>query len=276
VEADPVTIVAQILNFALLVFLLKRFLYRPVLDAMDRREKTIEDRLSEARQKVDEAESSKEEYQEKTRELEESKREVMEEVRTEARERSLELHEELRQRIQHREQEWADSLARETAEQLESFRDQVRAEIVATVREALADLADQDLDDAMLTTFLQRVDQLSDDQVERLRGAERPGPPLNVVTARPLPLERREEVTGRLRARFGEDARFVFQTDERLIAGVELRCLGHRLGWNIDDYLDALEQSVRQRIQEMTRVSPVTDAETNADTEESDARHAAS
>ncbi len=271
-EIDPITIVAQILNFALLVYLLKRFLYQPILGAMDRREQTIDDRLTEARERVKEAEEREEEYLEKTKELEESRREVMEEVRAAARQKSLELHEELRQRVAVREEEWAESLARESAEQLDALRDRFREEIVATVREALADLADRELDEQMLATFLRRVEQLSSEEVEQLRGVERPGPPLTVVTPAPLSDDRRAEVMRRLQERFGEDTRFIFDTDEKLIAGVELRCHGHRLGWNVDDYLDSLEQSVRERLERIVRqkASGVTESE------ESDARHAVS
>lgn len=269
-DVDPVTIVAQILNFALLVFLLKRFLYRPILDAMDRREQTIADRLGEAKTKLQQAEEREKEYEERSRELEESKREVLEAAREEAHQRSVELHAELRERIEVRERQWRENLQRETADQLESFRDGVGHEILATVRDALADLANRDLDEQLLSTFLGRIDELSDEQVDRLRGPERPGPPLAVVTPRPLQADARRDVTARLEARFGEDSKFVFETDDELVAGVELRCLGHRLGWNVDDYLDALDKSVRSRLDEMTRSRPA------PENEESDARHAAS
>ena len=45
---DWVTVSAQIVNFLLLVWLLKRFLYQPVLSAMDRREQDIAERLGAA------------------------------------------------------------------------------------------------------------------------------------------------------------------------------------------------------------------------------------
>ena len=48
---DPFTVIAQIVNFAILAFLLKHFLYDRVIDAMDRREASIAERLSEAEQR---------------------------------------------------------------------------------------------------------------------------------------------------------------------------------------------------------------------------------
>jgi len=45
---DWFTFAAQLLNFIILVWLLKRFLYRPVLKAIDDREKKFADELQEA------------------------------------------------------------------------------------------------------------------------------------------------------------------------------------------------------------------------------------
>ena len=45
---DWITVVAQIANFLVLVWLLKRFLYRPILDGIDAREAEITRRMAEA------------------------------------------------------------------------------------------------------------------------------------------------------------------------------------------------------------------------------------
>ncbi len=52
---DWFTVVAQIVNFLILVWLLKRFLYKPILDALDAREKKIAKELADADLKKTEA-----------------------------------------------------------------------------------------------------------------------------------------------------------------------------------------------------------------------------
>ena len=47
-ELNWSTFVLEIVNFVVLVFILQRFLYRPVLAVIERRRKSVEDRLSEA------------------------------------------------------------------------------------------------------------------------------------------------------------------------------------------------------------------------------------
>jgi F-type H+-transporting ATPase subunit b len=48
---DWFTVVAQVLNFLILVWLLKRFLYRPILNAIDVREKRIAAEVADARRR---------------------------------------------------------------------------------------------------------------------------------------------------------------------------------------------------------------------------------
>jgi F-type H+-transporting ATPase subunit b len=45
---DWITVAAQIANFLVLIWLLKRFLYRPILDGIDAREAEIKARMQEA------------------------------------------------------------------------------------------------------------------------------------------------------------------------------------------------------------------------------------
>ena len=45
---DWVTVLAQIANFLVLLWLLKRFLYRPILNGIDAREAAIAQRISDA------------------------------------------------------------------------------------------------------------------------------------------------------------------------------------------------------------------------------------
>ncbi|HKM26211.1 MAG TPA: F0F1 ATP synthase subunit B, partial [Thiopseudomonas sp.] len=59
---DWVTVLAQIANFLLLLWLLKRFLYRPILDGIDAREAAIAKRMSDAEQAKKEAKAAENQY----------------------------------------------------------------------------------------------------------------------------------------------------------------------------------------------------------------------
>ena len=66
---DWFTVVAQALNFLILVWLMKRFLYKPVLNAIDAREKRIAMELADAKSKKAEAKKDRDEFQQKNEEF---------------------------------------------------------------------------------------------------------------------------------------------------------------------------------------------------------------
>ena len=59
------TVCAQAVNFLILVWLLKRFLYKPILHAIDEREKGIATQLAQAEAKVAEAQKERDDFQHK-------------------------------------------------------------------------------------------------------------------------------------------------------------------------------------------------------------------
>ena len=66
---DWFTVGAQALNFLILVWLIKRYLYKPILDAIDAREKLIAARLADAEAKKTEAKKESDEFQHKNEEF---------------------------------------------------------------------------------------------------------------------------------------------------------------------------------------------------------------
>jgi F-type H+-transporting ATPase subunit b len=59
---DWFTVCAQALNFLILVWLMKRFLYKPILHAIDAREKLIAAELADAAKKKAEAQKERDEF----------------------------------------------------------------------------------------------------------------------------------------------------------------------------------------------------------------------
>jgi F-type H+-transporting ATPase subunit b len=70
---DWFTVIAQIVNFLILVWLLKRFLYQPILRALDAREKRIAAELAAADEKKREAEKERDEFRQKNDEFEQQR-----------------------------------------------------------------------------------------------------------------------------------------------------------------------------------------------------------
>jgi len=66
---DWFTVIAQAFNFVILVWLMKRFLYKPILHAIDAREKRIAAELADADATKAEAQKKRDAFQQKNEEF---------------------------------------------------------------------------------------------------------------------------------------------------------------------------------------------------------------
>ena len=94
---DPFTIVAQAINFLILIFLLWRFLYHPVIKAMDKREEDIKDRLKRAEDKDREAEQKSRDLDQKLEEIDRKRDELLDNASRDAEEKRKSMIREARQ-----------------------------------------------------------------------------------------------------------------------------------------------------------------------------------
>ena len=79
---DWFTVGAQALNFIILVWLLKRFLYKPILNTVDAREKRIAAELADADAKKAEAQKERDDYQHKNEEFDQQRAALLSRRRT--------------------------------------------------------------------------------------------------------------------------------------------------------------------------------------------------
>ncbi len=110
---DWFTVGAQALNFVILVWLLKRFLYKPILDAIDAREKRIAEELADADAKKAEAKQERDEFQNKNQEFDEQRAALVSQATGEAQAERQRLLEEARQAADALRADRQDALNRE-------------------------------------------------------------------------------------------------------------------------------------------------------------------
>ena len=94
---DWFTVIAQVVNFLILVWLLKRFLYKPILGAIDAREQRIAKELADADAKKEEAKKEREEFQHKNEELDRQRAALLDKATEEVKAERRRLLDEARQ-----------------------------------------------------------------------------------------------------------------------------------------------------------------------------------
>jgi len=230
-----------VVNFLILVVLLRHFLFRPIIRIMDRREATLGDQMAAAARSRDEAEEHARQLEAARRELEEHRQQKREEVEREIEQwREAELNQ-ARADIERSEERWRESLAREQAELLGELEERVGRLVATTIQRALPELTDLPLESQAVRSFLRRLEQMDPSDREELARARAGGGPAVVQSTFDLPPEDRGLVEETMNRLFPPALPIRFETTPDLICGVALRVGGYTAGWNLRDFLGQLE-----------------------------------
>ena len=244
-QLDGFTLIAQIVNFLILVYLLKRFLYKPIIDAMDRREAGIAQQLAQAEQLEQEARAERQRFEQETQQLAARRQDLINQAQAEADEQRQTLLEFARREVEQTRQQWFDELSREREQFLQALRRELGTELCALTRRTLADMADSELQDQIIAVFLRRLQTLSDAQRQvLLDGASE----LSISTALELDPAQQERLRSGLSQILGDSLKVQFTQQADLICGLVLRTPSGELGWDVNDYLQELADRLRERV----------------------------
>jgi len=261
---DWFTVGAQALNFLILVWLMKRFLYKPILHAIEEREKRIATELANADKKKAEAQKESDEFKHKNEEFGQQRAALLSKATDEAKAE--------RQRLLDEARKAADSLS---AKRMETLRNDARnlsqaisrrtqQEVFAIARKALTDLATTSLEERLGEVFNRRLREMDGQTkaclAEALKTAS--GPAL-VRSAFDLPAEHRAAIQSALNETFLAEIHVRFETAPGLISGIELTTNGQKVAWSIADYLGSLEKGVDELLKEKDK--PEAKAKTSSD-----------
>ncbi len=256
---DWFTVGAQALNFLILVWLLKRFLYKPILNAVDAREKLIAAELSDARAKMTEAQKERDDFQHKNEVFDQQRAALLSKATDEAKAE--------RQRLLDEARKAADALGAKRREALRSdfdslnqaIRRRTQEEVFAVARKVLTDLAGAGLEERIAEIFMHRLDTMDAKAKAALGQAlKTASEPALVRSAFDLPVEQRAAMQNALNVTFSMDVRLRFETVPDLVGGIELIANGQKLAWSIADYLTSLEDDVAQLLSAKSMPEPKT------------------
>jgi F-type H+-transporting ATPase subunit b len=259
---DWFTVGAQAINFLILVWLLKRFLYKPVLAAVDAREKKIAAQIADAAALETKAQAERADLHQRSEALNHEREGLLRKATEEATAERQRLIESARQESQQLHSKLTQALAQERAELGHQLSVRTQAEVFAVARKTLADLAGASLEDRMIEVFIAHLRELPQAQKLTLAGAETdfgrgvvtdsvktttpagPTPAALVRSAFVLPAAGRASIEAAIHECLGATVATRFETSPEFVCGVELTMGGVKIAWSVADYLFSLSQSV--------------------------------
>ena len=248
---DWFTVAAQALNFLILVWLMKRFLYKPILNALDAREKLIAKELADADAKKAEAQKEHEEFQKKNEEFDQQRAALLTKATDEAKTERERLLDDARKAADALSAKRQESLSHDAQNLNQAISRLTQKEVFAITRKALTDLATTSLEERMGEVFDRRLRELDGKSKSVLGDALRKNSePALIRSTFDLPAAQRAAIQNALNETFSAEIHIRFETAPDLVSGIELTTNGQKVGWTIADYLASLEKGVGDLLKE--------------------------
>ena len=251
---DWFTVVAQVINFLILAWLLKHFLYQPILDAIDAREKRIAAELADADVKKAEATQERDAFRHKNDEFDRQRAALLSQATDDAKAERQRLMDEARQVAEALSAKRMETLRNDAHNLNQAISRRTQQEVFAIARKALTDLASTSLEERLGEMFTRRLRELDarakDDLASALNTASTP---VLVRSAFELPTEQRAAIQQALNETFSAEIQVRFETAPDVISGIELTTNGQKVAWSIADYLASLEKSVGELLMEPSK-----------------------
>ncbi|HWB85246.1 MAG TPA: F0F1 ATP synthase subunit delta [Bryobacteraceae bacterium] len=240
------TFLLEVVNFLILVWILKRFLYKPVLDAVARRKAAIDKTLSDAEVKHKQAEALELQYQNRLadwgREKEGLRSALTEELRVQRERLMAELQKSLEQ-----ERDKEHVLAKRRLTEMEDHAaEQGTAKGVQFTARLLERIAGPELESRLLGLALEDLSRLPAVELKALQEACRVTQRrIKVASAFPLSEDQRSQIVQALQKVTHENVAATFEEDFSLMAGLRISAGPWMVRANLSDELQFFAEMVK-------------------------------
>jgi F-type H+-transporting ATPase subunit b len=240
---DWFTVAAQLVNFLILIWLLRRFLYRPVLKALDERERSIAMAREQAAAAEREAVQHRSDWERKNTEFDHQRAQLLREAEAEAQrtrnmllEESRKAGDELRARME-------ESIRREQVELTAETTRQIEEEVFNLAGKVLDELAGDSLENLIVERFCSRLMSADEETIKSMRSPfSKSGLHAFVRSRFALDDRQRNMIGDAVRTMFSTELPLIFETsDEQGSTGIELCLDGHCISWTISTALEQLK-----------------------------------
>ena len=251
---DLVTLIAQIINLLVLIWLLKRFLYRPVLNMIKERQELIDEQINRAKQVKQNALAEEAEYQKKVAAFDAERNEMFKQMQNQVDDLREKLTLEAKQDVAHLRQAWKNELEQEKQAFDISIQNAIVQNFKLFASDALKDMAGVELNALVIKKFKERVEKMPVAQRDQIIQNASSAKQITVLTDTRLDTPVKEDLQKFLISTFDlkkQPVKINFKVDENLICGIQVQAGEQVTSWNLQNYLEAFENNMDAAFNEL-------------------------
>jgi F-type H+-transporting ATPase subunit b len=241
---NPGFLISQIVNFALLLILLRVFLYKPILKMLDERRQRIARSMEDAEKTAEARQKAEEEYQRQAEEMAQERERLRAEMTEEvAREREKLLA----QARTEAEDILADARAqveREREQMLKDLRGQVVALAIAAANKVIGEALDEERQRRLVEEFFSGIRAGRVVILDEARLAGMAGQPAKVTSALPLSAEEQKTIGQGLAQQLRGEPSVEFAVDPAILGGLIIRVGDRVVDGSVAGQLESLRTSL--------------------------------
>ena len=251
-SVDFTTMLAQIVNFTILVFVLYKFLYKPLLVAIAKREKHIADEVQAAENLAADAEKKLEDLNRRYADIDGERAQILNETREEADKLRKRLEQEAQSEILEQKLLLQREFDREKTLMTNEFRQTVADNFMEFARKAFKSMADETLEERFVAVFKRKLAELPAKE-KKMLAADASNASVGVTSSMKMSAETQDALKKAVSDTLELDNPQVsFAVNPHLLCGVELSVNGNVVSWNLDDYLNTITTKTDEALENIS------------------------
>lgn len=250
---DFFTLIAQIFNLLLLLFLLRKFLYLPVLKIVEERQKVIKSELQKAADEHARALKLSKECSAKMADIDRQRQVILDQTQEHAQELAQKLAAEAHKEYENARLQWKNKLLAEQKTLELALQNLVVEHFDAFARSALEQMADLSLHALIVEKFKQKIETLDDEEKKQIAAALKTDRQIKILSALPLNDSLQKDLTHFMHNSLQVDrsAEITFAQDSALICGIALRVRDQMISWNLASYMENFHKQMSDQLENL-------------------------
>lgn len=243
---DLVTFIAQIVNLFVLVWLLKRFLYRPILEVIEKRQQEIRDKVQAAEDVRLQSEKERKKWETEKQAYEAEHQKELNQITQELDEKRKEGLEEIKSSLQRQRLKMQNDLLAEMDALQIDIGHFIATDFIQLANQALRELSDCCPLDQAIRLFLDKLKKLEKKDINNINYILKKQNVICVNSSNTLTNKQKEEITELIQKVFllSKKHKIKFNVTSELILGLEMRIGDISIEWNLKAYLDTLNANL--------------------------------